>query len=157
MFVGAKDTYTNYGFNGNKFRYQHFISANYYFDFEAIELEYAGEFANIFPQWNLVVDGYFTSDSFANNFFGFGNDTFYDADAEPEDRDFNRARMEQIKVSAGIKYKTLTFKALFESFEVQNTPGRLFTPANNAVNSNVFEVQNYAGGEANIQYRNKMP
>lgn len=153
LFVGARDTYTNYGFNGNKFRYQHFLSANYYFNFQAIELEYAGEFANIFPQWNLVVDGYFTSDSFANNFFGFGNDTFYDGDTE--DRDFNRARMEQVKASVGIAYKTLTFKALFESFEVQDTPGRLFTPANGAVNSNVFEVQNYAGGEASIRYRNQ--
>lgn len=155
LFVGAKDTYTNYGFNGNPFRYQHFLSANYYFKFQAVELEYAGEFANIIPQWNLVVDGYYTSDSFANNFFGFGNDTFYDADADDEDRDFNRARMEQIKVSAGIAYKTLTFKALFESFEVQDTPGRLFTPTTNAVNPNVFEVQNYAGGEASIRYRNQ--
>ncbi|WP_432410258.1 hypothetical protein [Rasiella sp. SM2506] len=155
LFVGAKDTYTNYGFNGNKFRYQHFLSANYYFDFQAVELEYGGEFANIFPQWNLVIDGYFTSDSFANNFFGFGNDTFYDGDAENEDRDFNRARMQQIKASAGVKYKTLTFKALFESFEVQDSPNRLFTPANNAVNPNVFEMQNYVGGEANIKYRNQ--
>ncbi len=155
LFLGAKDTYTNYGFNGNKFRYQHFLSANYYFNFEAIELEYAGEFANIFPEWNLVVDGYFTSDSFSNNFFGFGNDTFYDADADNEDRDFNRARMQQIKASAGIKYKTLTFKALFESFEVQDNPNRLFTPANNAVNPNVFEMQNYAGAEAAIKYRNQ--
>jgi len=155
LFLGAKDTYTNYGFNGNPFRYQHFISANYYFNFQAIELEYAGEFANIFPQWNLVVDGYFTSDSFSNNFFGFGNDTFYDADANNEDRDFNRARTQQIKASAGIKYKTLTFKALFESFEVQDNPDRLFTPSNSAVNPNVFEMQNYAGGEASIRYRNQ--
>ncbi|MAZ72656.1 MAG: hypothetical protein CMC70_05875 [Flavobacteriaceae bacterium] len=155
LFVGARDTYTNYGFNGNKFRYQHFLSANYYFNFQAVELEYAGEFANIFPEWNLVVDGYFTSDSFSNNFFGFGNDTFYDADAENEDRDFNRARTQQIKASAGVKYKSLTFKALFESFEVQNNPDRLFTPSRNAVNPNVFEMQNYVGGEAHIRYRNQ--
>jgi hypothetical protein len=153
LFVGAKDTYTNYGFNRNPFRYQHFISANYYFNFQAIELEYAGEFANIFPNWNLVVDGYLTSDSFANNFFGFGNDTFYDADTD--DRDFNRARMQQIKASAGISYKDITFKALFESFEVENSPDRLFTPATNAVSPNVFETQNYAGGEASIGYHNQ--
>ncbi|RDK87170.1 hypothetical protein [Marinirhabdus gelatinilytica] len=155
FFLGARDTYTNYGFNGNPFRYQHALLANYYFNFQAVELDYDGEFANIFPQWNLVVDGYFTSDSFANQFFGFGNGTSYDGNADDEDRDFNRARMQQIKASAGVKYKTLTFKALFESFEVQNNPDRLFTPSTNAVNSNVFEMQNYAGGEALISYRNQ--
>lgn len=152
LFVGAKDTYTNYGFNGNPFRYQHFLSANYYFNFQAIELEYEGTFANIFPHWNLVAGGYFTSDSFANNFFGFGNDTTYDDDAV--DRDFNRARMQQIKADVGIAYKTLTVKALFESFEVQNTPGRLFSSANAAVNPEVYEMQNYAGAEASLLYRN---
>tara|TARA_R100000935_G_scaffold42923_1_gene65212 strand:- start:32232 stop:35894 length:3663 start_codon:yes stop_codon:yes gene_type:complete len=155
LFIGARDTYTNYGFNGNPFRYQHMLSASYFFNFQAVELEYGGEFANIFPQWNLVVDGYFTSESFSNNFFGFGNDSFYDPDAGREDRDFNRARTQQIKLAAGIKYKTLTFKALFESFEVQDNPDRLFTPSNNAVNPNVFEMQNYAGGEASIRYRNQ--
>lgn len=153
LFLGAKDTYTNYGFNGNPFRYKHFLSANYYFNFEAIELEYEGTFVNIFPQWNLEVGGYFTSDSFSNNFFGFGNDSNYDDDAV--ERDYNRARTQQIKADVGIAFKTLKFKALFESFEVQDSPDRLFTPINLAVNPNVFDMQNYVGGEASVKYRNQ--
>tara|TARA_R110002072_G_scaffold125944_3_gene262652 strand:+ start:185536 stop:189201 length:3666 start_codon:yes stop_codon:yes gene_type:complete len=153
LFLGAKDTYTNYGFNGNPFRYQHFLSANYYFAFQAVELEYEGIFANIFPHWNLEASGYFTSDSFANNFFGFGNDTFYNDDAV--DRDFNRARMQQIKADIGIAYKTFKVKALFESFEVQESPNRLFNPATNTVNPDVYDMQNYAGVETSLMYRNQ--
>ncbi|MDX1463498.1 MAG: hypothetical protein R3359_10605, partial [Marinirhabdus sp.] len=153
FFVGARDTYTNNGFNGNPFRYQHSLLANYYFNFQAVELEYEGVFANIFPHWNLEAGGYFTSSTFANNYFGFGNNTFYDDDAV--DRDFNRARMQQIKADIGLAFKTLRFKALFESFEVEESPNRLFNPSTNAVNPDVFEMQNYAGLEAGLRYRNQ--
>ncbi len=150
LYVGAKDTYTNKGFNGEDYRYKHFLSANYYFNFKAIEIEYAGAFANIVPNWQLELQGYFTSDRFANNFFGLGNDTEYDPDGV--DRDFNRARMQQIKFSAGIGYRTIHFRALYENFRVENTPDRLFTTEN--FGEEVFNNQTYAGGEASFLFEN---
>lgn len=151
FFIGLSDTYTNNGFNGNPFRYKHTLTANYYFDFEGIELMYGGEFANIFPKINLVAGAYFTNESFVNNFFGFGNDTKHDPDLV--EREFNRARMEQIKANIGLKGKFVTFNALFESFEVQEDPTRFFTPAN--VNENVFDSQNYAGAQIEFEYKNQ--
>jgi hypothetical protein len=150
LYLGAKDTFINMGFNGEDFRYKHYMSANYYFDFKAVELEYAGTFANIIPNWTLEVQGYFTSDKFSNNFFGYGNDTVFDPDAV--DRDFNRARMQQIKFRTGIAYRTIKFHALYENFRVDQTPERLFTPAN--VGDAVFDNQTYVGGEASILFEN---
>src|SRR5690606_12756537 len=47
LSVGATDTFTNHGFNGEDFRYKHTLSAKYYFNFGAVEAEYAGVFANV--------------------------------------------------------------------------------------------------------------
>lgn len=151
LFIGANDTYISKGFNGEDFRYKHYLSANYFFDYQAIELEYKGIYANIIPNWNLEADAYFTSDTFANNFFGYGNETTYDEDAVG--REFNRARMQQIKFSTGIAYRTIRFRALYENFRVDNTPDRFFTPAN--VGVGVLDNQTYVGGEASVQYDNE--
>jgi len=151
LFLGAKDTYTNKGFNGEDFRYKHSLSANYFFDFKAVELEYKGVFANIFPNWNLEADAYYTSDTFANNFFGFGNETLYDEDIV--DMEFNRARMQQIRGKIGIAYRSIKFKALFENYKVANTPDRFFTTSN--FSQEIFENQNYVGGEATLDYSNQ--
>lgn len=152
LYLGLTDTYTNYGFNGNPFRFQHNITANYFFDYQAVELDYLGIFANIFPKINLEVGGYFTNDSFSNNFFGFGNDTTYDTDT---DTDFNRARTQQIKANIGLAGKFLTVRGLFESFDVQDDPTRFFTEGNPELNNEVFETQNYAGAEAEFEYANQ--
>jgi len=151
LYIGADDTYTNYGFNGNPFRYQHKLSAKYFFDFEAVELAYKGTFANIFPGLNLEVEGFVTNDGYAKNFFGFGNETEYDDDAV--EREFNRARTQQLRGSVGIAGKFLKVKGLFESWEVAQDNDRFFTPTN--LNPFVFERQNYIGGEAIAEYKNE--
>lgn len=150
LYIGAKDTYTNMGFNGEDFRYKHFLSANYYFDFKAIELEYKGTFANIIPNWNLEAIGYYTSDKFANNFFGYGNDTEYDEDAVG--KDFNRARMQQIQLKTGIAFRSINLHAVYENFRVEQTADRLFTPDN--LGETIFDNQNYVGAEGSLLYEN---
>lgn len=151
LYIGADDTYTNNGFNGNPFRFQHKLSAKYFFDFQAVELEYNGTFANIFPGLNLEVNGYATTSGYAKNFFGYGNETFYDDDAT--ERDFNRARTQELSGNIGIAGKFLKVRSTFESFKVELDTNRFFTPAN--VNAQTFERQNYVGGEAVAEYKNQ--
>lgn len=148
FFVGAKNTYTHRGLNGQKFEQKHSVSAKYYFNFSAIELGYEGVFANVFPKWNYEVEGYFASEKFSNNFFGIGNET-----ENLEDdlgRDFYRARLQKIKLSTGIAYHTLRFRALYESFRVENIADRLFNPNN--FENDVFDLQHYVGFETSAQY-----
>lgn len=150
LFLGAKDTYTNHGFNGEDFRYKHYLSGNYYFNYGAVEFEYAGIFANIIPNWNFEALGYFTSAKFANNFFGYGNDTNYNEDLVG--KDFNRARIQQLKLRSGIAYRSIHFHALFENYRVEDNSGRFFNPIFFA--DEVFKNQSYVGAEADILYEN---
>ncbi|MBA6153882.1 ShlB/FhaC/HecB family hemolysin secretion/activation protein [Gelidibacter maritimus] len=150
IFLGLKDTYTNHGFNGEDFRYKHSLSANYFFNFGAIEAEYVGLFANIIPNWDFETIAYFTSSRFVNNYFGLGNDTEYDKDAVS--KDFNRARIRQFKFRSGISYRSIHFHALFENFKVEENSNRFFTSDN--FGEDIFKSQSYVGAEADILYEN---
>ena len=148
FFLGLRDTYIKNGLNGNPFKQKHTLGANYYFAFQAFELDYQGIFGNIFPKWNFELEGYYTSNRYVKNFFGFGNESINDEDNL--DIDFYRARTEQIKASAAIAYYSLRFKALYESFQVEENDDRFFTPDN--VNPLAFERQHYLGGEVSAAY-----
>ncbi len=150
FFMGLTDTYTIYGLHGDgkDFKQQHTFGGNYYFTFQGFDLSYQGIFANIFPNWNLTLNGYFTNDAYANNFFGFGNDTKnFDDDLS---QDFNRTQMQQVKIDAGISYRSLYVKGLFESFNVADDQDRFVTTG--VVNPLVFDAQQYAGAEAGISF-----
>jgi predicted MPP superfamily phosphohydrolase len=148
VFIGGKDTYTINGFNGNPFRQQHALTAKYFFTFNAIELRYKGIYANIFPRWNFETEGYYTSDQFATNFFGYGNESVNSE--ETLGRNYFRARMEQLKLRAGITFYTLKVSALFENYRVNENPNRLFTADN--LDPNVFDNQSYVGAETTAFY-----
>lgn len=150
LSLGAMNTFINNGFNGNPFRQKHSLNAKYFFNFEAAELTYEGIFTNIIPKWNFEVDGYLSSQRYAQNFFGFGNNSTNEE--EVVGRDFYRARTEQLKLSAGIAFHTLRFKALFESFDVEDMGDRFFTSSN--FEAPIFERQNYVGGETSLYYYN---
>lgn len=150
FYLGATNSYTNNGFNGNSFRQKHTIAANYYFKFKAAEVFYNGEFANIFPGWNFEINAYHTNDKFSNNFFGLGNETVNLEDNLT--RDFYRARIQKTRVDAGIAFHTLKVKALYESFKVKEMEDRFFNTNNFA--PEVFETQNYIGAETEALYDN---
>ncbi len=150
FFVGLSDTYTIYGIHGDgkDFKQKHTFGGNYYFTFQGFDLNYQGIFANIFPNWNLTINGYFTNEAYANNFFGFGNDTEnFDDDLN---QDFNRTQMQQIKIDAGISYRSLYVKGLFESFNVGQDEDRFISTG--VVNPLVFDSQNYVGVETGISF-----
>ncbi len=149
FYLGASNTYTHSGFNGSNFSQKHRLAANYYFKFKALELSYAGLFANIIPKWNLELDGYYTSNRFSHNFFGLGNGSLNLED--DLGRDFYRARMQQLQLKAGIAYHTLKIKGLFESFKLKDLEDRYFNPSN--VDSDVFESQQYVGAETSAHYK----
>ena len=149
VFFGLKNTYTINGIHGNPFKQQHSISAKYLFAFKALELDYMGRFGNIFSGWNFEVGGYFTSNRYAKNFFGFGNETQNNEDVL--DIDFYRARVEQLRASAGLAYHTLKARLVYESFKVENMPNRLFNPQN--LDEALFSTQRYIGGEFSAYYK----
>ena len=148
FFLGASNTYTENGINSGSFKQKHRLSANYFFNFEALEVAYSGKYGSIFPGWNLETDAYFTNDRYVSNFFGYGNETINDEDNLG--RDYYRGRVRQFRASAGLAFYSLRIKALYESFKVADNPNRLFNSAN--LNNALFDNQNYGGIELNGEY-----
>ncbi|MCF4100795.1 metallophosphatase [Gillisia sp. M10.2A] len=155
--AGISDTYTTYGLAKNPFTTQHTLAANYYFATSGLELDYKGEFAHIFYNWNLGIDAYYSSPNFTLNYFGTGNDTRYD-DGEV-DLDYNRVNIEQLRFAPSLIWNNdrgskFYIKPIIEALEVSNNEDRFINDTFNEDND-VFDEQLYGGIEASYQYLNK--
>lgn len=157
--IGFTNNFTTYGIQRNPFTTRHSISASYYTANSGYDVSYKGEFSNIFYNWNFGVEFKYNSPNFAQNFFGFGNDTEYDRDEV--DLDFNRVRIRQLRgavslIKRGRNGGYFEVKPLIESFEVENTGGRFIASENiEGINALTFENQTYAGGEVSYGFKNK--
>ena len=127
VILGLSNSYTVNGFDQNPFTQQHNFTGGYYFATNGFDLKYNGEFAHVFGNFNLGVEGRFTSPNFSRNFFGFGN-----ASENIDDEkgfDFNRVKLSTIKVAPSLIWRGELggfFKAelSYESIEVEETEGR---------------------------------
>lgn len=143
--IGLQDTYTVKGFKNDPFHRKHVLKAGYYFATQGFDLEYTGEFANVVGHWNFLINGHFASENYAQNFFGFGNDTEnFDDDL---DLDFNRVKTGVLKGQIGIakngEYGSrIQVTAVAERIDVEDTGDRFisqFLDTNTEVaNDNVF-------------------
>ncbi|WP_189702514.1 BamA/TamA family outer membrane protein [Subsaximicrobium wynnwilliamsii] len=156
--AGLSGTYTTYGLANNPFSTEQTLSAKYYAATNGFELKYSGEFAHIFYNWNFGLDLRYTSPNYALNYFGTGNETFYDEDAV--DLDFNRVRIRQWHVAPSLKYRKdrvqVSLGPVLESLDVRSSSNGItgstgvFDPEDS-----VFNKQYYAGADASFQYKNK--
>ncbi|MCL5245556.1 metallophosphoesterase [Cellulophaga sp. 20_2_10] len=154
--IGFTNTYTYNGFRLNPFTEKHTFNASFYFATQGFDFGYTGEFANIFGNWNFEVETRFTSPNFSVNFFGLGNKSINDDDNLG--MDYNRVKLEQIKVIPSIVYNGQLggkFKAGIglETIEVEETEDRFintFYVANNEDVRNTF-----LGLDATYTYENK--
>ncbi|MEW7290375.1 metallophosphatase [Aquimarina sp. 2304DJ70-9] len=153
--VGVLNNYTKYGLQRNPFTHKHSFGVSYYTGSSGFDVSYSGEFSNIFHKWNFGVEGLYTSPNFAQNFFGFGNETEYDRDEV--DLDFNRVRIGKWNAAISLIWRgrdggSFYFKPMAESFDVENTEGRFVNLL--PVSSTVFEKQTYAGAEVMYNFKN---
>ena len=135
--VGLSDTYTVNAFRQNPFSQQHRFSAGYFFATQGFDFRYNGEFAGVFNERNLIVSGRFTTPTFAQNFFGYGNETVnLDDDLG---KDYNRVRMSIMEASVGLLKNsdygsTFRSKLIFQGIQVDGNAGR-FIEENNIINN----------------------
>ncbi|MCT8341102.1 phosphoesterase [Flavobacteriaceae bacterium TK19130] len=132
FLIGVTDVLTINGFQENPFKQQHRFNFGYYFATQSFNVNYQGEFANIFGDWNFLIGGNFRNPNFAENFFGFGNETINVDDEDGFDRDFNRVRIGGYGGSFGIKKdgnygSTFKFMLGYQAYEVEDTEGRFIS------------------------------
>jgi hypothetical protein len=134
--LGATNTFTVQGFQQNPFAQQHRLSAGFFFATSSFQINYEGEFANIWDDWNFLVGGHFRNPNFAENFFGFGNETINPEEEFPDqfDRDYNRVRVGSFGAHIGI-VKDGDYGSMFKltaglaGIEVEDTPNRFISLA----------------------------
>ena len=109
---------------------------------------YAGEFANVLTNWNLLVEAKFTSPNYSINFYGFGNDTenLYEGHNDDSNEDYYRVRMSAYGAYPSLKWigrmgGQFSFGGMYESIEIEKTTGRYV----NTVPYITDERQNYLG------------
>lgn len=158
--IGFANTYTTYGFERNPFTSQHVLSGAYYFATNGFELNYQGEFANIFDQWNFGLDASFTSPNYSINFFGFGNETFNpNADDEDQfDLDYNRVKMQMVTVAPSLIWKgelgsKIKLQLKYESIEVEETQDRFISDYYSATGDE--NEKSFLGFEGSYNYENR--
>ncbi|HET8804139.1 MAG TPA: BamA/TamA family outer membrane protein, partial [Aequorivita sp.] len=120
------------------------------------DVDYEGEFANIFGSWNFLIGGHFQSPNFSQNFFGFGNETInpdYEFDLG---MDYNRVRLSGYGGSLGFKKDSpygsvFQIEGIFEAIEVEETDGRYISETIPAP-TELEEVKNFVTVEGTYQY-----
>ncbi|MEL6811519.1 MAG: metallophosphoesterase [Bacteroidota bacterium] len=152
--IGLQNTYMVKGFKTNPFHQKHVVRAGYYFATQGFDIEYNGEFANIFGKWNMLVHGHFTSENFTRNFFGFGNDT--ENFQDDLDLDFNRVKTSILTGRIGIarngEYGSrITITAGVENVEVEDTEGRFISDFFSAQPA-VFDAMTFGVVESSYSY-----
>ncbi|WP_109298737.1 metallophosphoesterase [Aquimarina sp. AU474] len=128
--INLTNIYTVKGFKNNPYQSKHRIRAAYYFQTEGYDISYSGEFMNALGNWNFLIDGVYTSENFAQNFFGFGNET---ANFDDElDLDFNRVKTGIWSIGIGVSRRNnygsqFSIKGKYEGVEINDTPDRFIT------------------------------
>ena len=130
LSVSISDIYTVNGFKNNPYHSKHRLHAGYYFATEGYDITYSGEFMNAIGNWNILINGVYTSENFAQNFFGFGNNTpNFDDDLG---LDFNRVKTSIWSFGLGMSRRNnygsrFAINVNYTGIEVQDTPGRFIT------------------------------
>lgn len=155
--VGMKDIYTRYGLAQNPFTSQYILSAQYFFASSGYEINASAEFAHAFYDWNLKLEGRYSSPNYFINYFGSGNETDYDRDEV--NKEYNRVKLEQYEFKPSLNWRSESgayFSAgpVLESVKVGYVPdsflAETFQPDNE-----IFDLQLYSGAESHFSFENK--
>jgi hypothetical protein len=153
ILLGIDAAYTVNGFQRNPFSQQHAFTGIFAFETSGFELDYEGEFANFFFDWNLNIGGKYTNPMYTNNFFGFGNETINFV----EDFDYNRVRKSIYAGHIGIlKHSPFGsdygFRAVIEGIQIQDTENRFISDLIPLANDEFFKRKYFGAIEAEYDY-----
>lgn len=152
ILLGASVRYTVNGFQRNPFSQQHTFDAKYAFDPGSFRLDYEGEFANFFLDWNLNIGGVFTKGDYTN-FFGLGNET----DNTATGYEFNRVKNSLYSGHVGVVKRSAFgsdygFHALLESVQIKNDGDRYITELMPSDNESFYKRHYFGALQASYDY-----
>ena len=131
--IGFGATLLKNGFDNENFSSSHKLNGQVYFATGGFDVNYEGEFANVFSDLILGFNARMATPSFAVNFFGFGNSTpnFSTKEYEPneESKDFNRVRQSALEfgtslIRRGEYGSRFSIGLHYQAIGIENTQGR---------------------------------
>ncbi|WP_425389434.1 metallophosphoesterase [Ekhidna sp.] len=150
IFLGGGFMFTKHGWRKEPFAAKHTLTAVRAFETSSFQIDYSGEFTDVFGQWDLTTSVLWQQPFFVNNFFGVGNETEFQMDQfiAPDDDpiDYYRVRMDRFDLNIGVS-KNVGAKAKFyispgfKSVEVKETANRFITEQ--PTNENIFRENQY--------------
>jgi len=156
--IFVNNTYTVNGVNGNPFREQHTLKTMYNTNTLGFTLNYIGEFANIFPSWNLMIDALYTTPKFTINYLGDGNNTL--KTVNDHKHKFYKTDIEMFKLNPKLLLRNHNLALLFstgpyyEKKKVADNANRFVNSSSPFVNKAVFDEQEFIGLESEFIYDN---
>jgi len=154
--IGAQLHFINYAFKKEPYGSAHTVNANYAFATNAFKVGYRGDYLNAFRNFDFLLDVRYHGPTFAFNFAGLGNDTQRPVD----DANFYRVRQESIQIRPWIKKRfasnsgAITFGPSFQTYEVEETPGRFVAQYGAAEDPELFERKNFGAMHFGVSYDN---
>ncbi|MBX2845212.1 MAG: metallophosphoesterase [Saprospiraceae bacterium] len=103
-------------FTRNGFSAQHSFGANYFSATEGISAFYSGHFKDVIKRWAVELNANYATPSYAENFFGYGNNTVFD---DAIDFEFYRVRQRQIQFQPALVREWTPFGRFSLSFPVE--------------------------------------
>ncbi len=154
--LGFDYSYTRFGFRRNPFTFRHGLTAQYYFATSGFDLQYEGEYANIYKNWNLQINARYTTPNFSENFFGFGNETI-----NPDEDlglDYNRVRLSILQVSPAVIWRgplggSFRVGLMYENYTVEETTDRFINTFYQQ--SGEENASEFLGAAAHYYYENR--
>lgn len=148
IFLGGGFMFTKQGWRKKPFASKHKFTANYAFATNAFNIKYDGLFTDVLGHWDLGLLTDVRRPFFVNNFFGIGNNSFFDVDNR--DIDYYRVRFENILYRATLSaqlgaHGRFTFGPEYRGMSVEEQNGKFI--GDSGINtSDLFDVdRNYSG------------
>jgi hypothetical protein len=107
VFVGGGFLYVTQGFRKVPFKNRHLFLATIAPATQSYNFRYQGRYNQVIGKWNLELDVNLRAPNYVNNFFGMGNESVFDRDADDHHAtddaiDYYRFRFEELLVETSV-------------------------------------------------------
>lgn len=157
VFLGFSADLKTYGFKKEPFATRQILEMRYAFRTNGFLGRYRATLVDVLGKWEFFFDFYFSNPLYANNFYGFGNDT--PNFEEERGLDYNRVRMRKILLFPALMNQRNTssliaFGPWLEAIQVSSTGDRFIDEVAEELGPNTFGNKTFLGPRLFIQYDN---
>ena len=153
FLLGGGVQFVNYGFKKLPFASRHSVSAAISLGSGSFFIDYFGEWKHVLGKAGVDIDAHYQTQSYVENFFGFGNDT----EQEVDDLEYYRTRKRSIRFLPAIVYggdqgHRVRINVGAESHRVEETEDRFVTEPGNGLPEDVFDDRRFAMFRADYSF-----